>query len=120
MSSVENTGKCPRCRSFIIAEQSTSHVCRIRTKGAETIWLDWVADGFEDDNGDFVRMAKGLNGVLYGLVVCKHNPPHNLESQWLNGQDNERKPPPDKATVYLEGGCACERFLTRGPVMAVT
>ena len=79
MSSVENAGRCPRCQTFVIAEQLASHKCNIPIKGAEAIFLDWIADGFTDENDDYVRMAKGLNGTLYELVLCKHNPPHSAK-----------------------------------------
>jgi hypothetical protein len=79
--SIENAGECPRCHNFVIAEEFATHACRIRVRGSGTIWLDWIGDGFEDDNGDFVRMAKGLEGKLYSIILCKHNPPHSLESR---------------------------------------
>jgi len=102
MSSLENTGRCSRCHKFVIAEELASHACHIPTNGARTIWLDWFSgDGFTDENGDYVRMAKSIKGTLYSFILCKHNPPHSLESQWLNGRDNTRKPPPDKLAVYL-------------------
>jgi hypothetical protein len=80
---LENTKTCPRCHRFIIAEQQNSHNCEIPTRGAKTIWFDWVSDGFTDRNDDYYRNAKGLDGTLYGLIVCKHNPPHSLEKRWL-------------------------------------
>jgi hypothetical protein len=40
-----------------------------------------MADGFTDENGDYVRMATGLNGTSYEIIRCKHNPPHSLESR---------------------------------------
>lgn len=94
MSIVENAGNCPRCGVFVIAEQSGLHVCNIPTKGAETILLDWIGDGFTHENGDYIRMAKGLNGILYRFILCKHNPPHSTNC----------KRPPDKLPVYLQGG----------------
>jgi hypothetical protein len=93
MSIVENAGKCPRCGGFVIAEESESHVCNIPTKGAETIFLDWIGDGFTHENGDHIRMAKGLNGILYKVILCKHNPPHSAKER-----------PPDKLPMYpLQG-----------------
>ena len=29
-----------------------------------------------DENGDKIHIAKGLNGILYRLVECTHNPTH--------------------------------------------
>jgi len=98
--SIENTGRCPRCRTFITSEQMTSHNCSIPIKHGATIWLDWMADGFTDENDDYVRMATGLDGTLFELVTCKHNPPHSLESQWLTGNADSSKRPPDKLPVY--------------------
>ena len=92
MRDVENVGRCPRCKMAIIAEQLASHECNIAIKGAETIFLDWIADGFTDENDDHVRMAESLNGILYALIVCKHNPPHR-----------QSNPPPAKLPVYSQG-----------------
>jgi hypothetical protein len=89
--SLENTGRCPRCNSFVIAEQRASHKCSIAIRNAKTIWLDWISDGYTDQNDDFVRNAVGVDGTLYGLVLCKHNPPHSLESRWLTGKDESRQ-----------------------------
>jgi hypothetical protein len=90
ISSPENTGRCPRCHVFVIAEQLASHKCKIPTTDAKTIWLDWITDGYTDENNDFVRTAKSLDGTLYGLILCKHNPPHSLESRWLTGNRQSR------------------------------
>jgi hypothetical protein len=88
MSNLENAGRCSRCQAFIIAEQLASHVCSIPVRGAETIWLDWIADGFNDINKDYVRMAQGLNGKLYSLILCKHNPPHNTNRKFTEDDTN--------------------------------
>jgi len=79
MNDIENVGRCPRCKKAIIAEQVASHECNIAIKGAETIFLNWIADGFTDENDDYVRMAQGLDGTLLELVLCKHNPPHSTK-----------------------------------------
>jgi hypothetical protein len=77
---VENAGRCPRCKKFIIGEQLASHECEIEIKGAAgPIFLDWMGDGFMDENEDYVRMATGLDGILYQLILCKHNPPHSAK-----------------------------------------
>lgn len=104
MSNVENIGRCSRCRTFLTSEQVGSHNCHIAIKGTAEIYLDWIADGFTDENGDHVRMATSIDGTLYSLILCKHNPPHSLESRWLTGKDDESKRPPDKLPVYLGGG----------------
>jgi len=90
MSILENAGRCPRCHAFVIAEQLATHTCRIPTKGAKRIFLDWLdTDSFLNQNGDSVRMAKGLNGTLYSLVVCKHNPPHRASDDNLQGNRSD-------------------------------
>jgi hypothetical protein len=105
LSSVENAGRCPRCGTFITSEQVTPHNCRIPIKSASTIFLDWVSDGFTDENGDYVRNAQGLNGTLYSLVLCNHNPPHSTK---LKFTDNDERPP-DKLPVYPLGGYVTPR-----------
>jgi len=82
MNDIENVGRCPRCNKAIIGEQLASHRCDISIKGAETIFLDWIADGFTDENDDYVRMAQDLDGTLLELVLCKHNPPHSTKRQF--------------------------------------
>jgi hypothetical protein len=83
--SVENAGRCPRCKKFIVGEQLVSHKCEIAIKGAAApMFFDWIGDGFTDDNDDYVRMATGLNGILYELVLCKHNPPHSAKRRFTD------------------------------------
>jgi hypothetical protein len=101
VSNAENLGKCPRCHMTVIAEELTSHTCHIPTRNAETIYLDWLDEEFVNADDDRVRMAKGLNGTLYRIILCKHNPPHSFRSRWLTGKDDESKRPPDKLPVYL-------------------
>jgi hypothetical protein len=84
LSSVENAGRCPRCGTFITSEQVASHDCHIPIKSANTIFLDWMGDGFTDENGDYVRMAQGLNGTLYSMILCKHNPPHSTKRKFTD------------------------------------
>ena len=83
MSDVENVGRCPRCRAFLTSEQVGTHKCHIPIRGTAEIYLDWIADGFIDENEDFVRMATSIKGILYSVILCKHNPPHSLESRLL-------------------------------------
>jgi hypothetical protein len=85
MNNIENVGRCPRCGRAIIEEQLASHKCNIAVKGAETILLDWIADGFTDENDDYVRMAQGLDGTLFELVLCRHNPPHSAKRNFTGG-----------------------------------
>ncbi len=76
---MENIGRCPRCRKFLVAEEYESHKCDFRDIGirdCKEIILDHMTDCGFDKNGDKVTLAWSLNGVLYRLVECKHNPPH--------------------------------------------
>jgi hypothetical protein len=85
LSSLENAGRCPRCRRFVIAEELTSHTCHIAISRAETIWFDWFSDdGFTDESSDYIRMAKGLDGTLYSLILCKHNPPCSAKRKFTD------------------------------------
>ena len=65
----------------------------------KTVWFNWISEGFTDDNRDYVRSAKGLDGILYTLIECTHNPSHGLQSQWLTDSR-----PRDKLTPYPIGG----------------
>ena len=40
-----------------------------------------MADGFTNENNDYVTGATSLDGTAYELIVCKHNPPHSIESR---------------------------------------
>lgn len=53
------------------SEQVDSHKCHIPIKHAAEIYFDWIADGYTDDNKDYVRMATSVNGTLYALVLCE-------------------------------------------------
>lgn len=83
---MENAGRCPRCNRFMVEEEWKTHKCNfeeIPLRGCEEIILDHLTDSGEDCNGDHVHLAWALNGMLYRLIVCKHNPPHNLGKRWL-------------------------------------
>jgi hypothetical protein len=88
-----NVGRCPRCRKFLVAEEQDSHVCKIACQGVKSIFFDCINDAIEDDNGDTVRVGKGLDGYYYRLIVCKHDPPHSY-----------LKRPPEELPVYPLGG----------------
>jgi hypothetical protein len=74
-----NVGRCPRCHKFLVAEEEKSHICSMPCQGALSIFFDHIHSAIEDDNGDTVRVGKGLDGYYYRLVVCKHNPPHSAK-----------------------------------------
>jgi hypothetical protein len=93
----ENFGRCPRCGQFLVAEQKKAHKCNFADRpieGCEEIVLDRLSDAGEDKNGDHLHLAWGVDNMLYRLLVCKHNPPHGINT----------KRPPDNATVYPPGG----------------
>ena len=87
-----NVGRCEICGSFLIGEQSKSHKCEIRVKKVKDICLRWVTDGVTNKNGDLERTALAFDGTLYGLILCKHNPPHSC-----------LKRPPEELPVYNRG-----------------
>lgn len=91
-----NVGHCGRCGQFLIAEEESTHKCVIPFQGMKEVFLDWIGTTFTDQNLDTVTMAKGLDGYLYSLIVCPHNPPHSIESSFK---------PPDKLPVYPGRGC---------------
>lgn len=42
----------------------------------QEIGLDQMYGHTINENNDKVYIAKGLNGIMYRLVECHHNPPH--------------------------------------------
>ena len=32
--------------------------------------------------------AKGLNGILYSMILCKHNPPHGTKRKFTDQEPN--------------------------------
>lgn len=99
-----NVGRCTVCGKFLIGEQGESHKCEIEIKEVKDVYFQWMTDGITHKNGDLERTGLAFDGTLYGLYLCKHNPPHSLESRWLTGNDGQCKRPPDNATVYPWGG----------------
>lgn len=74
----------------MIGEQSKTHVCdksesdmsdfsNRPLRGAEELVLHRFTDAGEEKNGDHVYLAWGINGILYRLLLCRHNPPHNAK-----------------------------------------
>jgi hypothetical protein len=104
-----NVGRCTVCGAFLIGEQAGSHKCEIHVKEAKDIYFQWLTDGITDKNGDLVRTGLAYDGTLYGLYLCKHNPPCSVKSRWIRGPDessecSRNKPPPDNAIEYPIGG----------------
>ena len=82
---------------FLIGEDLEHHTCKLPFGGIRTITIDHYYEMHTlDADGHKVVVAKGLDGYLYQLVICKHNPPHTAKRQFTN--DNR---PPDKLPVYV-------------------
>jgi hypothetical protein len=82
---MENVGRCPRCNKFMVAEEWDEHKCDFKDiplTDCKSIILDHITDFGQDKNGDHVYRAWALDGVLYRLVVCKHNPPHSAKRKF--------------------------------------
>jgi hypothetical protein len=107
VSILENLGRCPRCRKFMVQEEWSNHQCDfhdIELTGVSELVMDTMNDLRLDRNGDHVYIAWALDGVFCRLVECKHNPPHATKRKFA---DQDR--PPDKATVYHHVGSPVER-----------
>ena len=76
---MNDVGRCPRCNKFLIAEQKETHRCSVPIREVKEILLDWINDGVQNEDEDTVQVAMGLDGVLYRLILCKHNPPHTTK-----------------------------------------
>ncbi len=44
--------------------------------------LDHITDLGQNRNDDHVLLGWGLDGILYRLVECKHNPPHSTKRRF--------------------------------------
>jgi len=71
-----NTIKCKRCNKDFISEEFKSHYCTPDLVGVQEIGINSIFKGNFQENGDDVWIAQGLSGIMYRLVLCKHNPPH--------------------------------------------
>lgn len=67
---------CERCKKTFIDEEYPNHVCDPLTTKLQEIGLHRMYGSVTNENGDIVHIAKGLNGIMYRLVECTHNPPH--------------------------------------------
>jgi len=67
---------CERCKKTFIEEEINDHLCTPISTKTQEIGIDYIFKGEIDQNGDRIQIAKGLNGILYRLVECPHNPTH--------------------------------------------
>ena len=80
--------KCKRCSKNFIFEEYDEHVCDIDFKGIREIGIDYHFDGGKDENNDQIFIAKGLDGMIYRLVKCDHNPPHTSSKPIIFDKDS--------------------------------
>lgn len=86
------TLKCDRCNKSLIEEEFSNHVCTPRLTKTQEIGIDYIFTGKTDQNGDIVHIAKGLNGIMYRLVQCSHNPTHtNTYPTTFDSQEIRRR-----------------------------
>ena len=68
---------CQRCNRIFIEEEFNDHTCTPLITNIQEIAIDYIFEGETNQNGDKIHIVKGLNGILYHLVKCSHNPPHS-------------------------------------------
>ena len=89
---MNNTVNCERCKKQFIEEEFENHFCSPRSTQVQEIGIDYIFKGETNENGDLVHIAKGLNGILYRLVECLHNPPHpNTDQTTFDSEKNRRQ-----------------------------
>lgn len=87
MNQTQNVGRCPRCRKFLIGEESASHICNFEELpivGCEEIVLDRLSESGTERNGDHVYLAWGKDNILYRLLVCNHRPAHTAKRNFTD------------------------------------
>ncbi|MDE1769221.1 MAG: hypothetical protein KGI28_01530 [Thaumarchaeota archaeon] len=83
---------CERCKKQFIDEEFNDHDCSPTATKAQEIGIDYLLDGELNENGDLEYIAKGLNGILYRLVECPHNPTHtNLDQTTFDNLETKRR-----------------------------
>lgn len=73
---MKNVSKCSRCSKDLISEEFNEHVCNAPYLGIIELGINYWFEGKSDKNGDQIFIVKGLDGMIYRLVKCSHNPPH--------------------------------------------
>ena|SRR5437870_4254495 len=100
-----NSMKCRRCNKSYIAEEFDKHSCHPDIIEIQELGVDSIFKGNYQENGDDVWITHGLNGILYRLVHCKHNPPHPSTRRFLTERKTDGDyTEPDKRNCYLFGG----------------
>lgn len=83
---------CGRCKQSFIDEEYDKHECSPITTRLQEIGLDKMYGSTPNQNGDIVFFAKGLNGIMYRLVQCSHNPTHtNLHPTTFDSEEIRRR-----------------------------
>ena len=83
-SEMMNVGRCPTCNAFLIAEDLANHRCKMRLQGTATVMIYDYFKTHADREGHKIVFAKGLDGYLYRLVICKHKPPHTAKRKFTD------------------------------------
>lgn len=65
-----NIIKCNRCGEFISSEFGDTHICTIPLKDIKEIFIDYFYET-KTAKKDTIIIAKGLDGILYRLIVSK-------------------------------------------------
>lgn len=84
-----NAGRCPRCNTFLIAEDVANHRCKMRLQGITTVMIHDYFETHADRQGHKILFAKGLDGYLYRLIMCKHKPPHATKRRFTGENTNQ-------------------------------
>lgn len=79
-------------------EEFRSHKCSVRMTGLGI--KDIVAESVvemtkRDSEGHRQLVVQGLDGVLYWIVECKHNPPHTVKIRIEPSDENSHHDEPD-------------------------
>lgn len=83
---------CQRCKKQFIDEEFDSHECSPMATKAQEIGIDYMLEGEINENRDMEYIAKGLNGIIYRLVECHHNPTHtNADPTFFDSLEARRR-----------------------------